>query len=75
MDVVVIPTNRPLIREELPDMIYKTERAKFQAVVDEIERRHELGQPVLVGTISVDKSEMLSRMLQRRVFLTRCLTR
>jgi len=66
MDVVVIPTNRPLIREELPDMIYKTERAKFQAVVDEIERRHELGQPVLVGTISVDKSEMLSRMLQRR---------
>ena len=66
MDVVVIPTNRPLIREELPDLVYKSERAKFQAAVEEIERRHELGQPVLVGTISVEKSEMLSRMLKRR---------
>lgn len=66
MDVVVIPTNRPLIREELPDLVYKSERAKFQAAVDEIERRHALGQPVLVGTISVEKSEMLSRMLKRR---------
>ncbi len=66
MDVVIIPTNRPLIREELPDLVYKSERAKFQAAVDEIERRHALGQPVLVGTISVEKSEMLSRMLKRR---------
>ncbi len=66
MDVVVIPTNRPLIRKELPDLVYKTERAKFQAVVEEIARRHEAGQPVLVGTISVEKSEMLSRMLRRR---------
>jgi len=66
MDVVVIPTNRPLIREELPDLVYKSERSKFQAAVDEIERRHALGQPVLVGTISVEKSEMLSRMLKRR---------
>ncbi len=66
MDVVVIPTNRPLIREELPDLVYKSERAKFQAAVEEIERRCNLGQPVLVGTISVEKSEMLSRMLKRR---------
>ena len=66
MDVVVIPTNRPLIRQELPDLVYKSERAKFQAAVDEIERRREQGQPVLVGTISVEKSEMLSRMLKRR---------
>ncbi len=66
MDVVVIPTNRLLIREELPDLVYKSERAKFQAAVDEIERRCEQGQPVLVGTISVEKSEMLSRMLKRR---------
>ena len=66
MDVVAIPTNRPLIREELPDRVYKTERAKFTAAVEEIAQRHEQGQPVLVGTISVEKSEMLSRMLQRR---------
>jgi preprotein translocase subunit SecA len=66
MDVVAIPTNRPLIREELPDRVYKTERAKFKAAVEEIAQRHERGQPVLVGTISVEKSEMLSRMLQRQ---------
>ena len=66
MDVVIIPTNRTLIREELPDLVYKSERAKFQAAVEEIERRRNLGQPVLVGTISVEKSEMLSRMLKRR---------
>ena len=66
MDVVEIPTNRRLIREERPDRVYKSERAKFQAAVEEIARRHEAGQPVLVGTISVEKSEMLSRMLKRR---------
>ncbi|HOL18365.1 MAG TPA: preprotein translocase subunit SecA, partial [Bacillota bacterium] len=66
MDVVVIPTNKPLIRQELEDLIYKTERAKFKAVVDEIIKRHEIGQPILVGTISVEKSEMLSKMLKRR---------
>ncbi len=66
MDVVGVPTNRLLIRKELPDLVYKSERAKFQAAVDEIERRNTLGQPVLVGTISVEKSEMLSRMLKRR---------
>jgi preprotein translocase subunit SecA len=66
MDVVSIPTNRPLIREEEPDLIYKTERAKFMAAVDEIIRLKEHGQPVLVGTISVEKSEMLSKMLKRQ---------
>lgn len=66
MDVVSIPTNRLLIRHEEPDLIYKTERAKFKAAVDEITRLKELGQPVLVGTISVEKSEMLSKMLKRQ---------
>jgi len=66
MDVVVIPTNRPMIRRDLPDMVYKTERAKFKAVVEEIKARHDRGQPVLVGTISVEKSEMLSKMLKRQ---------
>ncbi|NLC51309.1 MAG: preprotein translocase subunit SecA [Firmicutes bacterium] len=66
MDVVVIPTNKPMIRKDLPDIIYRTEQAKFRAVVEEIASRHERGQPVLVGTISVEKSEMLSRMLKRR---------
>ena len=66
MDVVVVPTNQKLIREELRDMIYKTERAKFKAAVEEIQHRHELGQPVLVGTVSVEKSEMLSKMLKRQ---------
>ncbi|HED24391.1 MAG TPA: preprotein translocase subunit SecA [Firmicutes bacterium] len=66
MDVVEIPTNKPLIREEQPDLIYKTERAKFNAAVEEIKRRQEKGQPVLVGTISVEKSEMLSKMLKRQ---------
>ncbi len=66
MDVVAIPTNRPLIREEMPDIIYKTERAKFKAVVEEIIECSQRGQPVLVGTISVERSEMLSKMLKRQ---------
>jgi len=66
MDVVSIPTNRPMIRDEESDLIYKTERAKFKAVADEIIRLKEHGQPVLVGTISVEKSEMLSKMLKRQ---------
>ncbi len=65
MDVVVVPTNKPLIREEWPDLIYKTEDAKFKAVVEEIKECRRRGQPVLVGTISVEKSEMLSRMLKK----------
>ncbi|MFO7152094.1 MAG: preprotein translocase subunit SecA [Bacillota bacterium] len=66
MDVVVIPTNKPMIRVDYPDVVYKTEKAKFEAVVREIEDCYRRGQPVLVGTISIEKSEMLSEMLKRR---------
>ena len=66
MDVVVIPTNKPMIRQDLPDVVYRTEAGKFKAVVEEIVRRHRTGQPVLVGTISIEKSELLSAMLKRR---------
>jgi len=66
LDVVVIPTNRPLIRYTYPDVIYRTEQEKFEAVVEDIVRRHRAGQPVLVGTISIEKSERLSQMLKRR---------
>jgi len=66
MEVVVIPTNEPLRRESMPDVIFRTEEEKFQAVVDDIEERYEKGQPVLVGTVDVDKSEYLSRMLKKR---------
>ncbi|UOF91377.1 preprotein translocase subunit SecA [Fodinisporobacter ferrooxydans] len=66
MDVVVIPTNMPNIREDLPDVIYKNERGKFRAVVEEIVKRHEQGQPILVGTTSIQKSELLSEMLKKR---------
>jgi preprotein translocase subunit SecA len=66
LDVVVIPTNREMVRQDLPDMIYKTEAAKFKAVVQEIAGRHAEGQPVLVGTISIEKSEELSAMLKKR---------
>ena len=65
LDVLVIPTNRPLQRIENPDMIYRTEREKFNAVVAEIRDLNERGQPVLAGTISIDKSEKLSSMLKR----------
>ncbi|MEU6246280.1 preprotein translocase subunit SecA [Glycomyces sp. NPDC047010] len=66
MGVIPIPTNKPMIRRDQPDVIYKTEEAKYQAVVDDIAERHETGQPVLVGTVSVDKSEMLARLLKKR---------
>jgi preprotein translocase subunit SecA len=65
LDVVVIPTNRPMIRRDETDYVYRTENGKFDAVVEEIQRRHEEGQPVLVGTTSVEKSELLSRKLDR----------
>jgi len=65
LDVVVLPTNCPLIRYTFPDLIYKTEREKFEAVVADIAQRCKSGQPVLVGTISIEKSELLSRMLKR----------
>jgi preprotein translocase subunit SecA len=66
LDVMVIPTNEPMIRVNHPDMVYKGETAKFKAVVQEIEELHKRGQPVLVGTISIERSEMLSEMLRRR---------
>ncbi|HBK85758.1 MAG TPA: preprotein translocase subunit SecA [Firmicutes bacterium] len=66
LDVLVIPTNKPMIREDLTDVVYKTEKGKFQAAVEEIVRRHATGQPLLVGTISIEKSEMLSSLLKRR---------
>ncbi len=66
LDVVVIPPNRPMVRADHPDVVYKTEREKFEAVIDDILDCHERGQPVLVGTISVEKSEHLSRLLKRK---------
>lgn len=65
MDVVVIPTNKPMIRQDAPDAVYKTATAKFEAVVREIEEKYRQGQPVLVGTISIERSEMLSKMLRK----------
>lgn len=66
LDVVEIPTNKPILREDMPDAVYKTENGKFNAVIDVICEAHEKGQPVLVGTISIEKSELLSKMLKRR---------
>ena len=66
LDVVEIPTNRPMIREDCPDVVYKTAAAKYKAVIDDIVEHHEKGQPVLVGTITIEKSELLSKMLKQR---------
>src|ERR1700746_1393948 len=66
LDVVVIPTHRDMVRNDTPDLIYKTEKSKFDAVIDEIVEMNKQGRPVLVGTVSVEKSERLSKMLERR---------
>ena len=66
LDVVVIPTNKPMIRQDLPDAIYKSEAGKFNAVISEVEKAHAVGQPVLIGTVSIEKSELLSSLLKRR---------
>jgi preprotein translocase subunit SecA len=66
LEVTVIPTNRSLMRVNHPDVVYKTEREKFNAVVDDIIKRHEKGQPVLVGTVSIEKSEAVSKLLKKR---------
>lgn len=66
MDVVVIPTHKPMIRIDRPDVVYRTEMGKFRAVVEDIAERYKKGQPVLVGTISIEKSELLSKMLSKR---------
>ena len=65
LDSIVIPTNKPMVRKDLPDRIYKTEAGKLRAIVREIREVHETGQPVLVGTVSIEKNEMLSLMLER----------
>jgi preprotein translocase, SecA subunit len=65
LDVVVVPTNRPCIRHDLPDLMYYNEAFKFQAIINDIKRIHETGQPILVGTASIEKSEILSTLLRR----------
>ena len=65
LDVMVIPSNKPMIRKDLPDRVYKNEEGKFKAVVREIKERHQAGQPILVGTTSIEKNEYLGRLLDR----------
>lgn len=66
MNVIVIPTNRPIIRDDRPDLIYSTMKGKFRAVVEEIAERHKKGQPVLVGTVAIETSELVSQMLTKK---------
>ena len=66
LEIVVIPTNKPLLRVENSDVVYRTEKEKYSAVADNIAELHEKKQPVLVGTTSIEKSERLSAILQRR---------
>ena len=66
LDVVAVPTNKPVIRNDMQDVVYSTERGKFLSVIEQIKECHEKGQPVLVGTVDVDKSELLSGMLKRQ---------
>ncbi|WP_244833672.1 preprotein translocase subunit SecA [Clostridium sp. BJN0001] len=66
LDVIVIPTHKPVIRKDNPDLVYSTEKGKFNAVADEIERTNKTGQPVLVGTVSIERSEILSNLLNKR---------
>jgi len=66
LDVLVIPTHRPMVRDDKADLIYKNEKAKFNAIVDEIEELNKKGQPILVGTISIEKSELLSHLLRKK---------
>ena len=65
LDVVEIPTNRPVIRKDQPDVVYKTEAGKFRAIIEQVRKCYEKGQPVLVGTISIERSELLSKLLKR----------
>ena len=66
MFVIQIPTNREVIREDLADLVFATKKAKFNAIVDEIEKRHKMGQPILVGTIAIETSELVSKMLDKK---------
>src|SRR5207245_3754106 len=74
LDVTVVPTNRPLVRVNHPDVVYKTEREKFNAVVEDIIERNTRGQPALVGTVSIEKSEQLSKLLRSAESATRSST-
>jgi preprotein translocase subunit SecA len=65
LEVIQIPTNKPMIRIDLPDKIFKTEKVKFKAIVEEVKKRHQLGQPVLIGTRSIEKNEYLGKLLER----------
>ena len=65
MDVVVVPTNMPMVREDHPDVVYKTEAGKFRAIVRDVQESNEIGQPVLVGTVSIEKSELISKLLKK----------
>ncbi len=66
LDVMVIPTNEPMVRKDYPDQVYRTEREKFNAIIEDIQVRNEKGQPALVGTVSIEKSEQLSSLLKKR---------
>ncbi|MDR1604352.1 MAG: preprotein translocase subunit SecA [Gracilibacteraceae bacterium] len=66
LDVVEVPTNLPMIRADLPDVIYRTEAGKFNSVIEDITAKHSIGQPVLVGTVSIEKSELLSELLKKK---------
>ncbi|KHK01124.1 preprotein translocase subunit SecA [Desulfovibrio sp. TomC] len=65
LEVISIPTNQPMVRKDFPDLVYKTQREKFEAIAADVKELHKLGQPVLVGTVSIEKSEMLSEMLKK----------
>ncbi len=66
LEAVPVPTHRPMVRQDQPDLVYRGEEAKFSAIADDIEERHQKGQPVLVGTVSIEKSERLARILEKR---------
>lgn len=66
LEVIIVPTNRPMIRKDMPDVVYKSENGKFRAVVEQIVEKHKLNQPVLVGTVSIENSEVLSEMLKKK---------
>ncbi|MBQ5369439.1 MAG: preprotein translocase subunit SecA, partial [Peptococcaceae bacterium] len=66
MDVVIIPTNKPVVREDRPDVVYRTQMGKYKAIVEKVVERYEAGQPVLVGTVSIQISELISELLRRR---------
>ncbi len=65
LEVIVVPTNKPMIRKDLPDKVFKTERGKFKAIIEEVKKRHKKGQPILIGTRSVEKNEYLGKLLEK----------